>query len=161
MQPFKVTKLDAAKRQLNQAIRLWFGDGDPVFVHTLTGAAMQVISDLLKHRGEPELLFNNPIVKPEMRREYVNAVRSWANFLKHADEDPEGEIEFNPAANDYYLWHCLLGLHSLRVSFDMVEKTFWARFGLENPELMTHDLYAGLPAGECPRYALVASPEVL
>ena len=76
---------------------------------------MQVISDLLEHRGEPGLLFNNPVVKPEMRREYVKAVRSWANFLKHAKDDPEGEIEFKPAINDYNLWHCLIGLNSLRV----------------------------------------------
>jgi hypothetical protein len=31
---FKVSKLDAAKRQLETAIRLYFSDGDPVSIHT-------------------------------------------------------------------------------------------------------------------------------
>ena len=30
-----VTKLDAARRQLRTAIRLWFEEGDPVSIHTL------------------------------------------------------------------------------------------------------------------------------
>lgn len=39
----QVTKLDAVRRQLETAVILWFHDGDPVSIHTLTGAAYQII----------------------------------------------------------------------------------------------------------------------
>jgi hypothetical protein len=42
----KITKLDAAKRQLATAIRLYFEDRDPVSVHTLVMAAGEIIDRL-------------------------------------------------------------------------------------------------------------------
>jgi hypothetical protein len=38
----KISKLDAAKRQLEVAIRLYFYFGDPVAIHTLTAAAYNI-----------------------------------------------------------------------------------------------------------------------
>jgi hypothetical protein len=48
---FKVSKLDAAKRQLETAIRLYFSDGDPVSIHTLTAAAYNILRDVTKQKG--------------------------------------------------------------------------------------------------------------
>jgi hypothetical protein len=42
--PVTVAKLSAAKRQLDCAIEMWFGDKDQVAVHTLAVAAHQIIS---------------------------------------------------------------------------------------------------------------------
>lgn len=42
-----LSKIEAAKRQLDRAIRLLFNDCDPVAVHTLVGAASVIISDLV------------------------------------------------------------------------------------------------------------------
>ena len=36
-----VTKLDAARRQLRTAIRLWFQEADPVSIHTLLTQRMR------------------------------------------------------------------------------------------------------------------------
>jgi hypothetical protein len=41
-----ISKFDAAKRQLETAIRLWFHSGDPVSVHTLAAASHQLLHDL-------------------------------------------------------------------------------------------------------------------
>jgi hypothetical protein len=41
-----ISKLDAAKRQLETVIRLYFSNGDPVAIHTLTGAAHTVVRDI-------------------------------------------------------------------------------------------------------------------
>jgi hypothetical protein len=38
-----ISKFDAARRQLNTAITLWFADGDPVAIHTLAYAAYEII----------------------------------------------------------------------------------------------------------------------
>lgn len=51
MREFKVSKLDAAKRQLGTAIRLYFSDGDPVSIHTLTAAAYNILRDVTKQKG--------------------------------------------------------------------------------------------------------------
>ena len=46
-----IPKLDAAKRQLETAIRLYFSSADPVAVHTLTAAAYNVIRDVTAKLG--------------------------------------------------------------------------------------------------------------
>jgi hypothetical protein len=35
----RITSLEAAQRQLDVALTLWFGDGDEVAIHTLAGSA--------------------------------------------------------------------------------------------------------------------------
>jgi hypothetical protein len=50
----KLSKLDCARRQLELAIELYFMERDPVSIHTLAGAARQLIEDINKHRvGNP------------------------------------------------------------------------------------------------------------
>lgn len=45
--PLRVSRLDAAHRQLNLAIRLLFASADPVAVHTLAGAAATLLKNAL------------------------------------------------------------------------------------------------------------------
>ena len=52
----RVSKLDAARRQPDAAIKLWFADGDEVSVHTLAAAAHQTIHDINQKKGGGELL---------------------------------------------------------------------------------------------------------
>ena len=53
----KVSKLDAARRQLETAIKLYFVFGDPISIHTLSAAAYNVIRDLnTKKDGDPLLM---------------------------------------------------------------------------------------------------------
>jgi hypothetical protein len=42
-----ISKLDAAKRQLEVAIRLYFAWGDPVAIHTLAAAAINLLKQQL------------------------------------------------------------------------------------------------------------------
>ena len=46
MHSIVIAKLDAAKRQLQTAIALFFDDGDPISIHTLACAAYDVIDDV-------------------------------------------------------------------------------------------------------------------
>lgn len=48
MDTTKVSKIDAASRQLDAGIRLLFSDGDIIAVHTLAGAASKITSDLVE-----------------------------------------------------------------------------------------------------------------
>jgi hypothetical protein len=48
----QITKIAAAQRQLDAAIRMFFGREDELAIHTVAAAAFQVFRDLIQHRGK-------------------------------------------------------------------------------------------------------------
>ena len=92
-----VAKLDAAQRQLAQAICLFFDRGDQVAVHTLSTAAYQILSDICGHRGiEREIEDSKILEEMGVKKSVIDGMRKPQNFFKHADRDPQGTIRFNP-----------------------------------------------------------------
>ena len=55
MAEIHITKLAAAQRQLQAAIRMFFAKEDDLAVHTVASAAYRLISDLQKSRGRDEV----------------------------------------------------------------------------------------------------------
>jgi len=100
-----VTKLDAAIRQLETAIKLWFYDADPVSIATLTYAGYQIISDLcvLRH-GKPLAMNHCDGIREEYRAVMRKILRDTPNFFKHADKDPHETHYFHP---DLTILHAL------------------------------------------------------
>jgi hypothetical protein len=108
----KISKLDAARRQIDTAIRLYFGRRDDVSIHTLGSAALGVIDSLLVKAGHPETMpLDN--VRPEYLGEMRRLLHEDANFFKHADRDPESVLHFKPEMNEFVLVRCLGGYHLL------------------------------------------------
>lgn len=94
----RIAKLPAALRQLDAAIRLLFAGEDPIAVHTLVGAASILLGDLTEH-CVPDRSWDREAqaavgLTPS---EYFNIMRKAQNFLKHARDDHEAELEFDPA----------------------------------------------------------------
>ena len=84
MAKIRVNKPDAARRQLDQAIVLFFSNADPVPIHTLAMAAFRVLKDLIEHKGlkSQSILGNfDDRVRPEMRKEFWASVHGLSNFL--------------------------------------------------------------------------------
>jgi hypothetical protein len=96
-----IAKLDAGKRNLAAAIKLFFERGDVVAVHTLAAAAQEVMRDIATARKLPHtsILHDNPLVPEESRNDWHRAINAPRNFSKHADKDPDGTIEFDKKAN--------------------------------------------------------------
>lgn len=102
----RLTKLEAAVRQLDAAILLFFEDRDPVAVCTLAAAAGRVLSDLTEHYlpGQswrsmvPDRLPHVP------RKKIYRMMDRIPNFLKHADQDFESVESFNEYENDLRLF---------------------------------------------------------
>lgn len=95
----KVTKVDAARRQLSTAIRLFFERRDTVSIHTLVSAAQGIMHDLLEKQGpgKGSFLKSATIVRPEKRAEYFKLITDAQNFFKHADREPaDAVLEFYP-----------------------------------------------------------------
>ncbi|WP_424133850.1 hypothetical protein [Roseomonas chloroacetimidivorans] len=84
--PGKVSKLDGAKRQLETAIDLFFDSQDSLSVHTLAWAAFKVLFDLYPHRSDDGFATKLDSI---IGKEGWRSMSGVANFLKHADKDPE------------------------------------------------------------------------
>ena len=94
----RLSKIDAARRQLRVGIRLFFDGGDPVAIHTLIGAASMVISDLAEHQNPIDSWDRVAQKANELKPgEYFHIMRAPQNFIKHAKKDPDAELDFNPA----------------------------------------------------------------
>jgi hypothetical protein len=94
-----VTKLDAAQRQLRTAIRLWFGDGDPVSIHTLLSAAHEIIHRLYRNKGLRNLIFDSDLIADEFRGDWARKFKEAPNFFKHASQDSDDTLIFYSGVN--------------------------------------------------------------
>lgn len=103
----KVTKRDAAVRQLTAAIRLFFQQGDILAVHTLAAAALQVLLDLGKRAGFVSPIRDPIRIRPERMKEWLQALSKTENFLKHADRDPDDVLEFDPETTAFHIFEAV------------------------------------------------------
>jgi len=91
-----LTKIDAARRQLLTAIRLFFAEGDAVSVLSLAANAWEIVDALCGLAGIESLSLQtegNLREEQRLKRDYIN--EPYRNFFKHADRDPDASIEFN------------------------------------------------------------------
>jgi hypothetical protein len=104
--PIKITKLEAARRQLVTAIRIYFANGDPVSIHTLAAAAFGILDDLDNHGSSTGTIFDQIAARitPEYVDSFREALRRPQNFFKHADRDPENILEFRPGMAGVIIW---------------------------------------------------------
>ncbi len=95
-----ISKMEAARRQLDCAIRLRLRDEDCLAVHTLAYASFGILRDLVRDTGHDmedvlAVLLNQT---SKMGRNFSGV----PNFLKHADRDPE-EMLAAHSANSVHL----------------------------------------------------------
>jgi len=99
----KLSKLEAARRQLESAITLYFNGGDPVSTHTLATACLEILCDLNTFRKGSPLASDIDTIPPEHRQKVRVAFRKAQNFFKHADEDPNEVLDFNPESTTFFM----------------------------------------------------------
>ena len=102
-----ITKLEAARRQLETALSLYLQEGDPVSIHTLAAAAHEVLTQISRksESGVPMLYdFVRSHVKEEHRKDFTNTVHKAQNFFKHADRDHNEVLkDYNPGQAEVLL----------------------------------------------------------
>ncbi|MDP3340661.1 hypothetical protein [Frigidibacter sp.] len=109
-----ITKVGALERQIEAAVFLILKGFPPEPIHTLIGACRGILDGLHKNTPNKFLAeWNEKIlsrVVPGRERDWLFYQNRVANFLKHADRDPEGVIEgVNLVAlNDIELQICIL-----------------------------------------------------
>jgi hypothetical protein len=101
-----ISKLDAARLQLDAAIEIYFVSENPVALHTLTAAAYNILRDIAIKEGseypfiKTTFISEYPESKHKMLRDFINGPE---NFFKHADRDPAGTITFDPELTEVLL----------------------------------------------------------
>jgi len=112
----RLTSLDAARRQLNVAIRLFFEREDMIAVHTLAAAVHGILLPIVKKRnptGALDSFLNpeNPRIVPERRKEYADIIRGAQNFFKH--HVPRRTFDFNSDSTAFHIFDCIILLEKL------------------------------------------------
>lgn len=135
-----VTKLDAARRQIETAICLWFDDGDPVSIHTLVAAANGILRDINKKLGgEPMLCEPWPYIRPGRENEFRKIMLAASNFFKHADKDSKETFFFSDSANEGFLIDSCQVYAQLAHERRPLMRLFTQYFRLHHPELFLPD----------------------
>jgi hypothetical protein len=133
----KVSKLQAAQRQLGEAIVLYFERRDAIAVHTLAAAAHQVFFDLCVKKGSAvSLLKDCRYIRPDKHAVWLRKVAEAGNFFKHADRDPEASFEFNPAVTIYFLVDAIQLHIQLTGDYPLEGRIFMSHFVRLNPDIL-------------------------
>lgn len=135
----RVTKLDAARRQLSTAIRLFFERRDTISIHTLVAAAQGIMHDLLKKQGPGKGSFvkSAAFIRPDKKAEYIELITSAQNFFKHADWEPADAIlDFYPEPIAFSILDVvdMLQRYTGRHQADAIVFLLW--FGLKHPGIL-------------------------
>jgi hypothetical protein len=106
-----ITKIQAAERQIDTAIRLFFENIDRLSSYTLAAASREITDDLCEKKThelfqqefarlgdslEVRLSFREELkifIKDQYYKGAMKVFRQRQNFLKHADKDPDDEMD--------------------------------------------------------------------
>ena len=130
-------KIEAAHRQIDAAIRMFFAAEDPFAVHSVISAAERIVRDLAEHSGKSSIHETIKLyIRPGMEKKFWSEFNKCANFLKHADADPNALLEFNEQVNDVGIATCCLYYKSLgyQPTADMSGFIWW--YTVMNPDLL-------------------------
>jgi hypothetical protein len=133
------SKIEVACQQLDTAIKLWFQEENPVSIHTLVCSAHQIISDVIHHQNRNDPLFDNIYIKNGFKKIAKTHFHKYYNFFKHANNDPETSIKFNPSANEYFIVCSIFGLEQLNIKHNLLHRTFMTYFAIHHPRLLTDE----------------------
>lgn len=137
----KITKLDAARRQLQTAVELWFSDADPVSIHTLVYAAHEIIYRTYRDRGYKNLSFDTSVIKEEYRSAFNLSLKKAANFFKHSDRGKGATLEFDAKINDNFLLVSICALPMMNETLSQTEAAFLFWSQVHNPSLFNGGVF--------------------
>jgi hypothetical protein len=122
------TKQDIARRQIIEAIHMFFEQRDPVATHTIISAGHQILTDLARDSDTPSLL---------RRGDNLKTINFGSNFFKHADRDPQGRVNVTPTAalNAEFLMDAVGMLQNVTGSLPVAAKFYFSWFVTKNEEL--------------------------
>src|SRR5712691_10305440 len=139
--PLKLSKIDAARRQIESAIWLWFLDADIVSVHTLAAAAHRLLLDLAQRRGVTPLPLTTGCFARRRAKETKRTLRDAEAFFrdaKSAETYACDELLVELRLFDAVMAYANLFEHE---SASALMSTFVVRFGVQRPDLFAPNVF--------------------
>ncbi len=132
----RITKIDAVRRQLRTAIRMFFEDKDTVSAYTLAVAVEGILEGLLKQKAVRHPLRESDLIRPERKKEFLQILDRPRNFFKHAATDPNEVLEFNSVMLSHILIECSM-LYEMYSGRSLREGwVFFVWFGIHYPDVV-------------------------
>jgi hypothetical protein len=135
-----LNKFDAATRQLDTAISLWFSGGDAVSIHTLACSAHQIIHDINQQKGWHDLLYDSLVIKKEFQPEFKRFLKSHYNYFKHSKKDIDKTIEFDSSLTELIILFSIIGLELFGIKQNDIRKAFTFWHAIQYPDRFTEKL---------------------
>lgn len=95
-----ITKLEAARAQLREAITLFFEERSAIAIHTLVLASHQILHD---YTGRTNSMIKNERAVREYGKERIERFNKEFNFFKHAKHDKHDSLRFDPELHTFFL----------------------------------------------------------
>jgi hypothetical protein len=138
----RIGKLEAARRQIEFAIRTHFENRDPFAIHTVTEAAFGILRALAEKQGSVRIhqeIVNR--IQPGKQSEFWWYINRASNFLKHADRDPDAILEdVNEEINDSAIFFAITYYADLSPeSISRTMNMFFMWYLCSHPNLMTEE----------------------
>lgn len=153
-----VDKISAAKRQTNAAIRLLFAREDPLACLSLSSAAWQVLRDLAQVQECQWHQEFERMIRPEKRNLFWRTVNGPYNFMKHADRDPDANIEISDLNVDLTLISCVQYYRSLTGQVTMEMRVFLSWFIILYPDILENEVLSA-EMGRDPVFSSIRNQE--
>lgn len=152
-----VGKLEAARRQLETAVRLYFAREDAVSLHTLTMAPYEILRDITRARPEAKeatpwdhsqlmvsdvfgMLRRFGIGNDDAPKIIRERLRAPQNFFKHAKNDGlDAEVELRPATTEMLLWDACRVYQQLTGENVPVLIAYQLWWSAHHPEMMSKE----------------------
>jgi hypothetical protein len=136
----KVDKFEASSRQLDCAIRLFFNDEDLLSILTLVSASSRILRDIAESTGKSEFHnFVSSMIIPDRKNEFWKKFNEPFNFLKHADTDPIGVMEYDSEIVGAFITMTILYAETLGQPRTKYTKAFSGWYFIFNPHLVVDD----------------------
>lgn len=131
-----VSKIEAARRQLVTAVKMFFYNCDVVSQHTLVGAAHGILYDLAKKQEKKLSIKDSPLISEGQRDNFIRAINFPQNYFKHANRDPKKKMVFRYHGTAFYLLDAILmyRLLSGEATYEMRVFLMWVQ--LRFPDLL-------------------------
>jgi hypothetical protein len=126
-----ISKIEAAQRQLDCAIRLYFAEDDVISVHTLSRAAFRLLYDIyptLRDDGFSRDL--ERLIAQFGWRSFNEA----ANFLKHANTDVDGTLELREEDTQMGIGFAIVLYRRLSTGYTPEMRSFDEWMKVSNPD---------------------------
>lgn len=137
MAKIRINKFEAARRQIDMAIRCHFRGEDVVGVHTLSMAAFRILRDIAGQT--PDSVFQaeiDKLIKPGHEARFWKTFNTFSNFCKHADNDKNAILDsVDDQVNDFPLFMCCRLYSELGYQLTPEMRAFVLWFAAIHPDL--------------------------